>query len=36
MDEARGDGYAELQPDGSLKGQICFHGGDEAKITAGP
>jgi hypothetical protein len=36
MDEASGDGWAELQPDGSLKGQICFHGGDEANFTARP
>jgi hypothetical protein len=34
MDEAQGDGWAELQPDGSLKGQIRFHGGDEANFTA--
>jgi hypothetical protein len=34
MDEAQGDGSAELQPDGSLNGQICFHGGDEANFTA--
>ena len=34
MDEASGDGWAELQPDGSLKGQICFHGGDEADFIA--
>jgi hypothetical protein len=31
MDEATGDGWA-----GSLKGQICFHGGDEANFTARP
>ncbi len=36
MDEACGDGWAELQPDGSIKGQICFHGGDEASFTARP
>jgi hypothetical protein len=36
MDEASGDGWAELQPDGSLKGQICFHDGDEADFTARP
>lgn len=36
MDEARGDGWAELQPDGSIIGQICFHGGDEANFTARP
>lgn len=34
MDEAQGDGWAELQPDGSLKGQICFHRGDEADFIA--
>ena len=34
MDEAQGDGWAELQPDGSLEGQICFHGGDEANFIA--
>lgn len=34
MDEAHGNGWAELQPDGSLKGQICFHGGDEANFIA--
>ena len=36
MDEAYGDGWAELQPDGSIKGQICFHGRDEASFTARP
>jgi hypothetical protein len=34
MDEASGDGWAELQPDGSLKGEICFHNGDEAVYIA--
>jgi hypothetical protein len=34
MDEAQGNGWAELQPDGSLKGAICFHGGDEANFIA--
>jgi len=34
MDEAFGDGWAELQPDGTFKGQICFHGGDEANFIA--
>jgi hypothetical protein len=33
-DEAQGDGWAELQPDGSLIGAICFHGGDEANFIA--
>lgn len=32
MDEAQGDGWAELQPDGALKGAICFQGGDEANF----
>ena len=36
MDEASGDGWAELQSDGSITGQICFHGGDEATFTARP
>ena len=36
MDEAKGDGWAELQPDGSLQGAICFHGGDEANFIARP
>ena len=34
MDEAQGDGWAELQPDGSLEGAICFHDGDEANFIA--
>lgn len=34
MDQAQGDGWAELQPDGSLKGAICFHGGDKANFVA--
>jgi hypothetical protein len=34
MDEVRGDGWAELQPDGSLEGDICFDRGDHAKFTA--
>jgi len=34
IDEARGDGWAKLQPDGSLRRQICFHGGDEADFLA--
>jgi hypothetical protein len=33
-DEARGNGWAELQPDGSLGGEICFHNGDEAAFNA--
>ena len=34
MDEANGDGWAELQPDGSLNGAICFHKGDQASFAA--
>lgn len=36
MDEARGDGWVELQLDGSIAGEICFHRGDEAPFTARP
>jgi hypothetical protein len=34
MDQIDGEGWAELQDDGSLEGQICFHAGDEANFTA--
>jgi hypothetical protein len=34
MDEAGGDGWAEFQTDGSLKGQVCFHGGGDANFIA--
>ena len=34
MDEARGDGWAELQGDGSLVGEITFHNGDESGFIA--
>jgi hypothetical protein len=36
MDEAQGDGWAELQASGSLNGQISFRGGDEANFIAKP
>lgn len=36
MDDPQGDGWAKLQPDGSLQGAICFHGGDEANFFARP
>lgn len=36
MDEACGSGWAELQPNGSLKGQICLRGGHEADFIARP
>lgn len=32
MDEACGDGWAELQSDGTLK--FCFYGGNEISFTA--
>jgi len=34
MDETQGDGWAEIQPDRSVIGQICFHNGDEADFIA--
>jgi hypothetical protein len=34
MDPAGGDGWADLQPDGSITGLVCFHGCDEATFTA--
>lgn len=34
MDEASGDGYAELQDDGTLNGEISFHHGDESTFIA--
>jgi hypothetical protein len=36
MDEAGGDGFAELDDDGSLTGEICFHNGDESGFKARP
>lgn len=36
MDEAKGDGWAKLQPDGSLRGDIYFHRGDEVSFVAKP
>jgi len=36
MDETNGDGWAELQPDGSIEGQICFRNGDDADFIAKP
>lgn len=32
--EVNGDGWAELQPDSSLTGEICFHNGDDASFIA--
>ncbi len=36
MDDASGDGWAELQSDGSITGQISFDRGDEANFIARP
>lgn len=34
MEEAKGDGWAEIQPDGSITGEIRFQNGDEAEFIA--
>ena len=34
MDDASGDGWAELKPDGSLEGEICLHNGDDIPFIA--
>jgi len=34
MDEASGDGWAELQQDGTLQGQISLHSGDDIPFIA--
>jgi hypothetical protein len=34
MDEANGNGWAELQENGTLEGQICFQAGDELDFIA--
>ena len=36
MDEARGEGWVELQEDGSLSGEISFRDGDESAFRARP
>jgi hypothetical protein len=36
MDEASGDGWAEVQKDGSLNGEIRFHNGDDSTFKARP
>ena len=35
-DEVNGDGFAELQPDGSLEGEFAYHNGDESTLKAKP
>jgi hypothetical protein len=34
MDEASGEGWAEIQPDGSLEAEITLQSGDEITFTA--
>jgi hypothetical protein len=34
MEEASGHGWAELQEDGSLEGEICLENGDEIPFVA--
>jgi hypothetical protein len=34
MESASGDGWAELQDDGSLEGEICLHNGDDIPFIA--
>ena len=34
MDEASGDGDAQLEDDGTLTGEVRFHRGDESSFTA--
>lgn len=36
MDDVGGEGWAELQPDGSLAGEINFQNGDEITFNARP
>lgn len=35
-DQVSGDGWAELQNDGSLAGEISYHNGDETTFKAAP
>lgn len=35
-DEVRADGWVELQPNGSLAGEVRFHGGDEITFITKP
>lgn len=36
MDRVDGDGWADLQADGNLNGQFCFHNGDDIDFIAKP
>lgn len=33
MDKGQGNGWVEIQPESSISGRICFHGGDEADFA---
>ncbi|MFL9825090.1 hypothetical protein [Rhodoplanes sp. SY1] len=35
-DEVRGDGFVELQPDGSLEGEFAYDTGDDSTFKAMP
>ena len=35
-DEVNGDGFVELQPDGSLEGEFAYDNGDESTLKARP
>ena len=34
MDATCGDGWAEIEPDGSIRGEINFHSGDDYEFAA--
>ena len=34
MEEAFGDGWAEIQDDGAIEGEIAFHRGDASSFRA--
>jgi hypothetical protein len=36
MDATSGHGWADLQDDGTIEGEICFHNGDQATFIAQP
>lgn len=36
MDQADGDGWADLQANGTLNGQVCFQNGDDIDFIARP
>jgi hypothetical protein len=34
MDDASGDGWAQMKPDGSIEGEICLQNGDDIPFIA--